>query len=153
MISRSKRRHRELGSTLAETLVITTCFAISAGSAVPNLANRVEQIPIEQATQDIACEEAAIVRSRGVHRSLPAPLDPWGNAYEYLGFTSRSMIEQRTYHELPINSDYDLYSKGRDGRRDSMLNFELGRDDIARARDGELIGPASDFRTPLTRRR
>jgi hypothetical protein len=97
MISRSKRSHRQLGFALADTLVITACFAIGAGSAAPNLADRVEQIPIE-ASQDIACLEAAIVR-----------------------FASRSMIEQRTYHELPIiNGHYDLQSKGRDGHRDPM---------------------------------
>lgn len=79
------------------SFVITACFAIGTGSAAPNLATGVEQIPIE-ASQDIACLEAAIVR-----------------------FTSRGMIEQRTYHELPIiNSGYDLQSKGRDGQRDSM---------------------------------
>jgi general secretion pathway protein G len=46
---------------------------------------------------------------------------------------------------VPINSDYDLYSMGKDGKSSSPLTSKNGRDDIIRANDGAFIGLASDY--------
>jgi general secretion pathway protein G len=45
----------------------------------------------------------------------------------------------------PINSDYDLYSMGKDGETSTQLNSTKGKDDIIRALNGEFVGLASDF--------
>lgn len=44
---------------------------------------------------------------------------------------------------VPINSDYDLYSMGPDGRSVSPLTAKASRDDIIRANNGTYIGLAS----------
>ncbi len=46
---------------------------------------------------------------------------------------------------VPINSDYDLYSLGKDGRSVAALTAKDSRDDVVRASDGAFIGLASNF--------
>lgn len=73
--------------------------------------------------------------------------DPWGNPYVYLNLTStKGKGKARKDHSLvPLNSDYDLYSKGADGMSASALTAETSRDDILRANNGRFIGPASQY--------
>ncbi len=44
---------------------------------------------------------------------------------------------------VPINSDYDLYSKGPDGASQGPLTAKASRDDIIRANNGRFIGPVA----------
>ncbi len=97
--------------------------------------------------------------------------DPWGSPYEYLvltkpqaggggggggkgggkggsgggggGGTSGHARKDRSL--VPINSDYDLYSKGRDGKSQPPLTAQASQDDIVRGSDGGFIGLAADY--------
>mgnify|MGYP005815298113 CR=1 FL=1 len=74
-------------------------------------------------------------------------LDPWGNAYRYLSFatvTGKGQMRKDRFL-VPINSDYDLYSMGKDGKSALPLTSKYSRDDIIRANDGAFIGLASDY--------
>jgi general secretion pathway protein G len=73
--------------------------------------------------------------------------DPWGNPYQYLNFaTVKGTGEMRKDRFLvPINSTYDLYSMGGDGKTASALTAKVSRDDVIRANDGAFIGLASDY--------
>jgi general secretion pathway protein G len=46
---------------------------------------------------------------------------------------------------VPINTDYDLYSMGADGKSVPPLTAMASRDDIIRANDGQYIGLASRY--------
>jgi general secretion pathway protein G len=73
--------------------------------------------------------------------------DPWDNAYEYLNFatvTGTGKMRKDRFL-VPINSTYDLYSKGKDGKSAMPLTATNSRDDIIRANDGGFIGLASDY--------
>jgi general secretion pathway protein G len=96
--------------------------------------------------------------------------DPWGNPYQYLNL-SKSKNENENENEnengngngkgkgqdanvgkarkdrnlVPINSDYDLYSMGKDGASVSPLTAKASRDDIIRANNGRFIGRAADY--------
>jgi general secretion pathway protein G len=74
-------------------------------------------------------------------------LDPWGNAYAYLSFAGLkghgAMRKDRNL--VPINTEYDLYSKGPDGATAAPLTARASRDDILRANDGGFIGLAADY--------
>ncbi len=97
-------------------------------------------------------------------------IDPWGNPYEYLkifgglppGMTRRSdtlppvaanggggppvMSQARKDKFLvPVNSDYDLYSRGADGLTKRQLDAMVSLDDVVRARDGAYVGLAEFF--------
>jgi general secretion pathway protein G len=98
--------------------------------------------------------ELELERYVSVNGNLPATLaeaglardDPWGNPYRYLrmaGAHTGQVRKDRSLH--PLNTDYDLYSMGPDGRSVSPLTAAHSRDDIVRASNGGFIGSASDF--------
>jgi general secretion pathway protein G len=74
-------------------------------------------------------------------------LDPWGQAYFYLPFDDLNGNGQQRKNKnlVPINSLYDLYSAGPDGKTKGPLTARESRDDIIRANDGRFIGIASDY--------
>lgn len=76
-----------------------------------------------------------------------ASLDPWGNPYQYLNIqTARGKGKLRKDRNLvPINSDFDLYSKGKDGRSVSPLTAKSSKDDVIRANNGGYYGLAKDY--------
>ncbi|WP_045226885.1 type IV pilin protein [Methyloterricola oryzae] len=75
--------------------------------------------------------------------------DPWGRPYVYLNIANGGpsiMGSVRKDHALnPINSDYDLYSKGKNGLTQVQITNQNSVDDIIRARDGGFVGLSSDF--------
>jgi len=46
---------------------------------------------------------------------------------------------------VPLNSDYDLYSNGKDGDSKPPLNAKESHDDVVRANNGAYIGLASQY--------
>ena len=72
--------------------------------------------------------------------------DPWGNPYQYADHADISAGQRRKYKStVPLNTDYDLYSMGPDGKTKAPITAKAGYDDIIRASDGEYIGPASQY--------
>ena len=53
-------------------------------------------------------------------------------------------MRRRDKNANPVNSDYDLYSMGRDGKSTAQFMAKHARDDIVRANDGRYIGLAED---------
>ena len=89
---------------------------------------------------------------RGPYIKLLRP-DPWGNPYQYLridggGAQGKSDFRKDKFLN-PINTDYDLYSMGKDGLSQKPLNVTVSQDDIIRAHDGGFVGLASDFSESL----
>jgi general secretion pathway protein G len=146
--------HFERGFTLAEILVATALLAVGADAVVGGVSGKLERTRIEVAKQEIGQIESAIEAYRARRHELPGsltdlgspvPVDPWGHAYEYVNFDASGTVGQRNYDGLPINSEYDLYSPGPNGRTDANLRSETARDDIVRARDGSFVGSGADF--------
>ena len=142
------------GFTLAESMLATVLVAYCANASVGLISTRIDSARVEQTKQDLARIQATVEAYRAVHHDLPGslaelqpkiPLDPWGHPYEYVNFELSGTQGQRAFDGLPINSEYDLYSRGADGRSDANLRTDSGRDDIIRARDGSYIGLAADF--------
>ena len=46
---------------------------------------------------------------------------------------------------VPVNSDFDLYSMGEDGRSKPPFTAQASYDDIVRASDGKYVGLVSEF--------
>lgn len=76
-------------------------------------------------------------------------IDPWGRPYIYLNIADGGhgiLADVRKDHALnPINSDYDLYSVGKNGVTMKQISQKDSLDDIIRGRDGGFVGLASDF--------
>ena len=75
------------------------------------------------------------------------PIDPGAIPYVYTDLSQKgSKGKARKDGRLnPINSDFDLYSVGEDGRTSTPLTAPMSKDDVIRARDGAFLGLASEF--------
>ena len=45
----------------------------------------------------------------------------------------------------PLNTDFDLYSRGQDGDTAGPLSAQSSRDDIVRANNGAFVGLGEDY--------
>jgi general secretion pathway protein G len=79
--------------------------------------------------------------------ALDTAKDPWGHGYEYFNLINSkgNGVARKDQKLSPLNSDFDLYSRGQDGDTAASLGNSKSRDDIVRARDGKFIGLAEEF--------
>jgi general secretion pathway protein G len=138
-------------------MVVLAIVGTLVAIGVPITSEYVDRAKIARAIAEIRTMQDEI-HLYGVDRSgkLPATLldigrgtleDPWGNLYQYQSFEGLTgkgkMRKDRSL--VPINSDFDLYSMGRDGRTQYPLTAAASHDDIIRANDGRYIGLASEY--------
>ncbi len=150
-------RHRSgptRGFTLVELALALLVVSVLIALALPSYNGWRERIKVKAAQDDIIAI-AAVIDARFTDTSaLPdsladigrgGKLDPWGNAYQYLPLTTPAArgAARKDHSLVPLNSDYDLYSKGPDGASSPPLTAKASRDDILRANNGRFIGPAS----------
>ena len=146
------------GITLIEILLVIASIGILTAIAVPSYQNYYYQAQVAEAIGDIKSLEVAIAQFQADNvDALPNSLsdvgagnklDPWGHPYQYLviplnGSSLGLVRKDKSLH--PINSDYDLYSLGRDGKSVPALTAAASQDDIIRANNGQFVGLASNF--------
>ena len=150
---------RQTAFTLVETLIVVSILALLAAIAFPSYAQYTNRMKTAKAVQFLAGASIKLSRYYGDHFTYPATLseaginepalDPWGNPYRYLAIDIKPPPNtghvRRDRNMNPINSDYDLYSDGPDGRTQTQLMARFARDDIVRASNGGYIGKAADF--------
>jgi general secretion pathway protein G len=145
------------GLTLIELLVLLAICAVLAGAAIPKYSDYRERIRVAQAITDIAALNAQLRQYTNDNNYLPpdslatinadAMLDPWGRPYVYLNLRTLHGHggARKNKNLVPINSDFDLYSKGKDGLSVGPLTAPASRDDVILASDGKFIGLAADY--------
>ena len=147
---------RARGQTIVELMIGLLIAMVLVAIAVVGYQNYRERIRISQAITDIGAMSVTIKHYMVDNTHPPASLgdaglayklDPWGRPYYYLDLTSQhGKGKSRRDKKLnPLNSDFDLYSAGKDGLTQTQLQAHNSRDDVVRARDGKFIGLASDF--------
>ena len=148
------RRHA--GFTLVELMITVSILAVLGAMTVSQDSGYKDRAKVVQAKADILSIEVLIERFYSDNRNYPntlndvgvgTMLDPWGHPYQYLDITTaKGKGKLRKDKSLnPINSDFDLYSMGKDGKSQLPLTVNVSLDDIIRARDGQFVGLASDF--------
>ena len=165
LIQRNKtQRHLELllkreiveGFTILELLTVIAIVGALSAIAIPAYTNYIEKAKETRAIADILMLEKDIEAFNIINDTLPDSLDdvgrgsfedPWGNPYRYLNFAKvKGKGKMRKDRFLvPINSTYDLYSMGKDGKSSYPLTAKSSHDDIIRANDGGYIGPAYSY--------
>lgn len=158
--SQSKQLNRSNGFTLLELLIVLAIIGVLSGIAVPFYNSFIDESKNTTAISDITTIQSSIERFYSNNFSYPTALtdianlphngiDPWGNAYVYLNIKDGGpgvKGDVRKDKKLnPINTLYDLYSKGKDGVSKKQLDNKDSVDDIVMARDGSFIGLSSDF--------
>lgn len=144
------------GFTVLELVVALGVVAVLATLALNAWSGWRARVDVKRAVDDITAISTVVDQYFQDTQAYPASLDaigrgglrdPWGNAYQYLNLAATPGNGQaRKDHSLvPLNSDYDLYSAGKDGRSAPPLTSSLSRDDIVRANNGRFVGPASTY--------
>jgi general secretion pathway protein G len=118
----------------------------------------IDRARVARTVEEVRTIEADLAGFQASGDSLPVSLagvdragmlDPWGDPYQYLriaGLRRGSLGQARKDRFLvPINSDYDLYSMGKDGQTQPPLTARAGADDIVRANDGAYVGLAARY--------
>ena len=75
-------------------------------------------------------------------------MDPWGNQYQYLNIRAAGPGKgpfRKDGKLNPLNSDFDLFSVGKDGDSVGSLAAKKSRDDVVRAKNGAFVGLAEDY--------
>ncbi|HET7524967.1 MAG TPA: prepilin-type cleavage/methylation domain-containing protein [Burkholderiaceae bacterium] len=141
---------------MVELAVALCTAAVLVTLALPAYQNYRDRVRIDQAKRDITMMSAIIANYYNDAHVYPDSLndvglggmrDPWGNPYGYLNLgDKKAQGHARKDHSLvPINTDFDLYSMGPDGKSSPPLTAKNSRDDIVRANNGAFIGVASDY--------
>lgn len=147
-------RRRRRAFTMVEILATTVVVGILATVATLKYKGNQKQMKINVAIAELQGLNFQIAAMD----PLPASLaeigrgdlkDPWGNPYEYLRFDlstgkdPKGARKDRSLH--PLNSFFDLYSKGPDGDSNLPLTSGPSRDDIIVASDGKYVGIAEGY--------
>lgn len=152
----SDTKARCRGVTLIELMIVLAMIGTLSAIGYPMYESALQKARVAKAIGDIRAISNEIGTYQLFQKNLPLNLadvgmanlmDPYGNPYVYLNFaTAKGKGAFRKDRFLvPINSDYDLYSKGQDGQSVPALTAAVSRDDIVRANDGGFVGLASEY--------
>jgi general secretion pathway protein G len=148
MIENTPKQHRTApgirGFSLVELMVVVTILALLTLIALPSFTMLKDLAKNARAETEIRAMEKGFALYVNDNYGLPAGLaaipgavinDPWGNPYEYWKITGPG--DANAYSPgVPgtdqINTDYDLYSKGKDGQSLKGLSDPTCADDIIR---------------------
>ena len=150
---RAARRTR--GFTLMEVMLTVGLIGVLMGIAIPAFQNYRERVRENQTVRDIAAMSADIQRFALDNRAFPQTLaevgqagrlDAWGRPYVHYNVDGNGKGGARKDHKLnPLNTDFDLYSLGKDGKSKPQITQKDSVDDVIRASNGRFVGKASDF--------
>jgi general secretion pathway protein G len=151
-------RSGQRGWTLIELVIAVGVVGLLIGIAQPLYTTYVDRARVGRAVSEIRLIEAAVdqymIEFRRVPERIdtlvdPLPVDPWGNPYQYLklrdGPPGAAGMARKDRSLVPLNTDYDLYSMGKDGQTQAPLTSSVSDDDVIRANDGGYVGLAEQY--------
>lgn len=155
---RKARRRRELhfGFTLVEVLLALTILGILLTLVVTMYQGYRDRANVNRAVEDIMVISSSATEFKAEYNRFPVDLaeiakdgmvDPWGAPYAYVNHSDVNGRGQfrKDKNIVPINSDFDVWSKGKDGASAPALTAQPSRDDVIRANDGGFFGLASAY--------
>jgi general secretion pathway protein G len=157
---RLSKRRKSIGLTIVELLIVIAIIGTLVAIAIPMYTGYVNNARVQSAITDIKTISLVIEKYRVDRNNMSLPnslaninyanyLDPWGRPYQYLNIQALGGGGcgpcRKDKFVVPINTDYDLYSMGKDGQTTSALTAANSRDDIIRANDGAYIGLAYGY--------
>ncbi|MEM8983379.1 MAG: prepilin-type N-terminal cleavage/methylation domain-containing protein [Pseudomonadota bacterium] len=152
----SKRRAQR-GFNLIELMMVVAMVSILASFAIAGYIGYIDRARSSSAVSDIGRIALEVERwATNNDGNFPVTLadvglaglqDPWGQPYEYLSVDAAGGPGplRKDGNNLPLNTDFDLYSRGPDGATALVLTAGSAQDDIVRANDGGWVGPGEDY--------
>jgi general secretion pathway protein G len=143
------------GLTLLELMIGIALVAVLVMLGTSAYADYAERVRVSEAVHQIRAMEVQITGHFTMNGFFPEDLDeiglagtrdPWGGPFYYTNLTGRSRGAARKDRRLnPLNSDFDLFSAGKDGEYRTQITHRTSLDDVIRARDGQFADLASKF--------
>lgn len=149
------------GFMIIELVIVFAIIGTLAAIAIPAYAKYRYKAQLAMVITEIRILEKEIENYAAEHGEFPDSLadinmdlieDAWGNSYRYLKIDGEDLNSsgkdqqmRKDHFMVPVNSDYDLYSMGPDGRSKAPFTAKDSRDDIVRANDGKYVGLASEY--------
>ena len=150
--------HRTKGFGLLELMLALVITSLLMTVAFPVYGRFLQRAKVAGAIGDIGSIAVDIEAFRLRNRDrVPDDLaelssvvtnDPWGRPYVFLNIIdgNPNIGAVRKDGKLnPLNTDYDLYSLGKDGDSKGPLNAKASRDDVIRASNGAFIGLGENY--------
>lgn len=147
--------------TLIELILVIAVLGVIVTIAIPSYRSYIDKTDNALAVSQIVTIQSVIERYYLQNHRYPTTLqdiansladngvDPWGNKYLYHniadGGPGAKGIARKDRRLNPINTQYDLYTMGKDGVTKNQVSNKDSLDDIILARDGRFIGLAADF--------
>lgn len=143
---------------MIEMLIVIAILGTLLALALPILQAALDRARVARTIGDVGALQIDIAAYEAGGKGLPESLatigresllDPWGRPYQYLRFDlDKGGVPggaRKDRFLVPLNSTYDLYSVGKDGKTVSALTAKASKDDIIRANDGGFIGLAVKY--------
>jgi len=145
------------GFTLTELLIAVTVLGALAAIAMPAFSSYINKQNVAKAVNDLRVLDNRLQSYKLSNEEYPPSLsdvpqgtlnDPWGRPYQYLKIEGETKVKgdvRKDKNLVPINSDFDLYSVGANGKTAAPLTATDSHDDIVRANNGSYYGLASNY--------
>jgi general secretion pathway protein G len=145
------------GFTFVELLITLTIASILAMFAAPLVMSGIDcknqkigwitKAKVTAAIGDIGAVHLKLQRHELNYGSLDGVdlgNDRWGNPYVFLDHSTvnGNGPKRKFKSDVPVNSRYDVYSMGPDGKTATPMTSTPGEDDIVLANDGQYVGVA-----------
>ncbi|MCK5386568.1 MAG: prepilin-type N-terminal cleavage/methylation domain-containing protein [Gammaproteobacteria bacterium] len=169
-----KNFSHQSGFSLLELIVATTIIGMITMISTSAYTGYIETTKISQTISQIRTLSLLIDNYALDNDKYPESLsdignenlkDPWGNPYTYVNLKNNNNQDDSEHHSehhdggndtnisaarkdgnlVPINTNYDLCSSGKDGKSKAPLRAKDSHDDVIYANDGGYIGLASEF--------
>ena len=140
-------------------MIAVAIVGVLTSIAIPNYIKYKDKARLVVAIADMKFLEKEIMNFGAENDDLPENLseigkdnllDPWSRPYQYLKIRGndgkgKDFQPRKDFSLHPLNSDFDLYSVGKDGKSQAPLTSKQSQDDIIRANNGGFMGLGSNY--------
>ena len=147
----------ERAFTLVELAIALAILGVLAALTLTQYLAYIERVRVARAVvelKDISAQLDPISFEGGALPNTLADIglggrkDPWGRPYRYLrirGNGGALAMSRKDQFLVPLNSDYDLFSRGKDGLSQPRITDPVSLDDVIRGNDGGYLGLAAKY--------